>query len=260
MLEIPLFMFFPWAFILGICLGSFYCVCISRYIEGISLTGRSFCPACHHTLKARHLVPVFSYLVLRGKCGFCGARIPRDTLVMELFSGALAVLLAWHYGPGWEFIAAMGIAGILTVASGIDLQLFILPDILTIPLAVVAFPLAVWVFGMDWLDSLLGAILGTGLLLAVMVIFKKLRGIDGLGMGDVKLMIGLGFLSGLNGLSFLLLTACISALLLAFIWTKGKGRNAQIPFGPFLSMGGLTALLWTNVWMDMQIKMIAWFI
>lgn len=259
MLEIPFALFLPWAFILGICLGSFYGVCISRYLEDISIGGRSFCPACHNTLKPWHLVPIVSYLFLKGKCAFCKTHIPVNTLIIELVSGLLAMLLAWHYGPSWAFLAAFAIVGVLTIASGIDLQSFILPDILTIPLALVAFPLSVWVFGMDWLDSLLGAVLAVGMLLAVMWFFKRLRGLDGLGLGDVKLMIGLGFLSGVNGLSLLLLTACFSALLLAFIWTRDKGKYAQIPFGPFLSVGGLVAMLWTPEWVDMQMRLINWF-
>ena len=175
-------LFIPAATMLGLLLGSFYNVCIHRYLTGESiLFPPSHCPHCKQRLRFWELVPVLSYLLLGGKCARCRNPIHIRYPLVELLSGLTAGLLAWRYGPGIEFPVYLVFTGLLIVASGIDLECFILPDGITLGGALLAVPAAVFALGMHWSDVLLGAALGGGTFLAVLLVFRHLRGVDGMG-------------------------------------------------------------------------------
>lgn len=251
------------AVIVGLVLGSFYSVCISRSIARLRMVKDSVdappatsilwppshCPHCRTRLRARYLVPVLSYLALGGRCGVCHAPIHPGYLLVELLSGSIAGALALRYGPSAAFLVCLIFSGLLIVASGIDLGTFILPDTLTLGGILPAMLCAVSVFDMSWTETALGATLGGGLFWGVRALFWTLRGIEALGMGDVKLMILLGALCGPLALPVIVITAGVSALLafpLLTLSARGNGgsiRELPIPFGPFLSFGALLYLL-----------------
>lgn len=239
----------PAATLLGLLLGSFYNVCIYRYRSGESIAfPPSHCPQCKGRLRFWELVPVISYLLLRGQCARCHAPISIRYPLVELLSGLAAGLLAWRYGPTLAFLVYLGFTGMLIVASGIDLDSFILPDGITLGGAVLAAPAAVLVLGMSWADVLIGALVGGGTFLAVLLIFKHLRGVDGMGYGDVKLMLMLGALCGPLGLPLITLVAGVSALgaflvVACFLPREAPLRETPIPFGPFLSLGAFVQIL-----------------
>lgn len=247
-LFVPLF--FPaWATLVGACLGSFYAVCMQRSLTGRGLGGRSRCETCGQTLRPWHLVPLVSWLVLRGRCAFCGAAIGWPCLLVELVSALTALLLALRFGPSLVFWVLLLVTGALVVAAGIDLAGFILPDRITLPLAVAALPIAVFLLEQSWLNSLLGGLGGAGLLYALMAGFRRWRGVEALGLGDVKLMLSLGFLCGLTAVPNLLLIASLAGLAASPCWllTRRAGQNLRqtpIPFGPFLALGGFLTLLY----------------
>ena len=238
--------FLAWAFVLGACLGSFYGLCVYRYVNGIPMGSRSFCPRCGKTLRPRHLAPIVSWLVLGGRCAFCRAPIGFARLFVECVSGLVALLLAAHYGLSLAFAATLLIFGALIVLSGIDAACRILPDAMTAPLALAALPVSLWILRVDLLDCLAGGILGAGLLFGLRRVFFAWRGVEALGLGDVKLMLSLGFLCGLHMLPLLLLTASLSCLAASPYWLAGapSPRAAQIPFGPFLALGCFISLLY----------------
>ena len=256
-------LFIPAATMLGLLLGSFYNVCIHRYLTGESiLFPPSHCPHCKQRLRFWELVPVLSYLLLGGKCARCRNPIHIRYPLVELLSGLTAGLLEWRYGPGIEFPVYLVFTGLLIVASCIDLECFILPDGITLGGALLAVPAAVFALGMHWSDVLLGAALGGGTFLAVLLVFRHLRGVDGMGLGDVKLMLMLGALCGPMALPLVTLVAGIAALVAFVIIAciaprEAPLRETPIPFGPFLSLGAFVHILAGSEILDWWIQFIA---
>lgn len=149
------------AAILGLILGSFYNVCIFRYISGESVVfPPSHCPHCLHRLKWYELIPVVSYLCLRGRCSYCGGKISLQYPLVELLSGAVAGAIAWRFGLGPDFAVYLIAAGVLIVASGIDARIGILPDVLLLPATLLAIPAGALVLGHGWLATLSCCLLG----------------------------------------------------------------------------------------------------
>lgn len=240
--------FTAFAALLGLVLGSFCNVCIWRHISGESIVyPPSHCPECGHRLRPWELVPLLSWLALRGRCAHCRKSISLRYPLVEACAAAIAALLAWRFGPGLPFAALLLLACALLIASGIDALTLILPDRYTLGSALPALFCSVALLGMPWDDCLAGGLLGAGLFWLVQVAFKRLRGVDGLGFGDVKLMLPLGFLSGVWLLPLTVLFAGLSALAFALPAALMNGhdlRGLRIPFGPFLCLGALLNLLW----------------
>ncbi len=235
---------FPWlALTLGLCLGSFYSVCSHRYLTEESIVSPgSHCPACKHRLAWWELVPVLSWILLRGRCSNCKERISPLYPAHELVSGLLAWLLAVKFGPTPMFLFFLAMGGLYITASMIDLQSFLLPDRLTLPAAVIALAGAGLLLPVGWRDALIGASAGYGLFWILAKAYFAARGVDGLGGGDVKLMLSIGALTGWMGLPFAILIGSLGALVLSpvFLFAGKKDDNPiPIPFGPFLCFGGM---------------------
>ena len=238
--------FICFAAVLGLVCGSFYAVCIHRYITNESLVfPPSHCPHCKARLRPWELIPVISWLCLRGRCGHCGKAIHWRYPLIELISAVLAALLAWKFGPSLAFVVFFVAAGACIVASGIDIALFILPDAITLGGAVLALPAAIWLLDMPWQLVLFGGLGGAGVFWLVLTLFKKARGKEGMGMGDVKLMLPIGFLCGGLMLPLVVLAAGLGALcyLLPQALLGKDIRTLRIPFGPFLCFGFLLTVL-----------------
>lgn len=244
--------------VLGLFIGSFLNVCIDRYVAGESIVyPPSHCTHCGHRLGAADLIPVLSWLMLGGKCRYCRHPLSPAYPVSELATAVVFALTALHFGAGLETLAALVFAALFIVMSGIDLRIFILPDRLTYPTAVLALPAAVWIFGHSWLDAALGGIVGAGVFWLLARYYRWRTGRDGLGLGDVKLMLSIGFLCGLEHLALAVLLASAAALagfgIMAAAGRKGVG-SARLPFGPFLCGAAWITLvyggsLWA-LWLD----------
>jgi leader peptidase (prepilin peptidase)/N-methyltransferase len=239
--------FYTMALILGLCLGSFYNVCVHRYLVGKSvISPGSHCPACGHVLSWWENIPVLSYFLLGAKCRSCKGKIHWRYPAVELLSGVLALLFAVKFGPTGEWLTYMVFLGIFLVASFIDLDTFILPDVLTYPAAVLALSTPLFL-PVDWLETVLGALFGAGIFLLLQQAYLRLRGIDALGTGDIKLMLSLGALVGLSLLPLMILLSALCALAVAVVYLRrpeGQGLRTAIPFGPFLCLGAVLTLLW----------------
>lgn len=243
--------FVPLAALLGLILGSFYNVCIYRYQTGESVVfPSSYCPVCGKRLRVWELIPIASYLILKGRCSGCHAPISTRYPLIEGVSGLLATLLALRYGAGVPFLVYLAFSGALLVASVIDWDTFVLPDGITLGGSLLAIPSAVYLLGNTWQNSVSGALLGAGGLAAIHFYYRKVRHIDGLGLGDVKLMFILGGLCGLNGLPVVLFVGSATGIALTLFLHGRQAWKTPVPFGPFLSLG---AFIWIVIFHDKPI-------
>ncbi len=206
----------------------------------------SRCPACGTPITALQNIPVLSWIFLRGRCGACRAPISVRYPAVELLTGLASAFLAWRFGWGPALAAALVFTWALLAASFIDLDTRYLPDRITLPLLWLGLLVNVAGVFVDLRSAVLGAAGGYLLLWSVYWGFKLLTGKEGMGFGDFKLLAALGAWTGWQVLPLVLLvSAGLGALIgLAAIAWSGKGRDMRIPFGPFLALGGLVALLW----------------
>jgi leader peptidase (prepilin peptidase) / N-methyltransferase len=251
-------------FLFGAILGSFIAVIANRYNTGLSfLKGRSVCFSCNTELKSKDLIPLFSFIFLRGKCRYCGSKIPMDTFLVEIVMGVLSVLVALKLGVFdnfqfsifnlqsiFQFTILILIFGTILLISTYDLKHFIIPDSFLISLFVFSFLYTLMLATGYWL---LFANFISGVILAIpfLLIFLISRG-KWLGFGDVKYIAVLGFFLGFaQGLSAVVLAFWIGAVfsILAILLKKlipyinlpmfknNLTIKSEIPFGPFISIG-----------------------
>lgn len=262
----------PWLFstgcvLLGLVVGSFLNVVIHRLpkmmergwrAECAELAGeaaapaepfnlvvpRSRCPACGHAIRAMENVPVLSYLALRGKCAACRAPIsPRYPLV-ELASGILAGYAAWRFGFTLAAAGALVYLWCMIALTGIDLDTFLLPDDITLPLLWAGLALNLFGVYTSLPSAVIGAIAGYLSLWAVYWVFKLATGKEGMGYGDFKLLAAIGAWLGWKMLPLVILLSSFvgAAIGIGMIVFARHGRNTPIPFGPYLAIAGIIAL------------------
>jgi leader peptidase (prepilin peptidase) / N-methyltransferase len=234
---------------LGLAIGSFLNVVISRLPQEEPFwVGRSRCPHCHKTLAWHDLVPLFSYIRLRGRCRFCGGPISWRYPAVELVSGLLALGL-WLRFPGsgllWVYAPFTAALVVLTV---LDLQYFWLPDLITLPGIGLGLGAALILPQLNFWSALLGACLGAAVFQGVRWAYVGLtRGKrQGLGLGDVKLIALIGAVLGVEALPWVLFSSAALGSLVGLVvaWRTGQGRLTPIPYGPFLVVGALLFLFW----------------
>lgn len=234
--------------LIGPFIGSFLALLADRLPRGENVvTSPSTCRSCGTRLGLRDLLPVLAFALNRGRCRHCGAAIPAVTLYTEIAASGAAVLAVLAGGDAVQMWLTALFLWLLLVLAVTDLIWFRLPDLLTGGLFLVALALA-WREGR--LDmALIGAAVGAGSFLALRVGYRALRGREGLGLGDVKLMAGIGAFAGPADLPSLLLIAALGALsvvlLLQVISDERESRelwSRRLPFGAALCAA--TALLW----------------
>jgi leader peptidase (prepilin peptidase)/N-methyltransferase len=228
---------------LGLVVGSFLNVCIYRLPrrESINWPG-SHCTACHRPLSWYENVPIVSWLVLRGRCRSCGERISVIYPLVELITGVLFVAGYWIYGWTPMLAVRLVFACAMVVLFAIDLRHHLLPNVITVPGVVLGFLLSLFL-PPGWKASFIGLIAGGGVLFAIAEGYYRLRGIEGLGMGDVKMLAMIGAFLGWKLMLVTLILASFagSVIGLGIIALGRGGMKAALPFGTFLAMGALTA-------------------
>ena len=208
-------------------------------------TPRSRCPHCGHRIRAHENIPLLGWILLKGKCAGCGAPISARYPAVELATGVLFAGCAWRFGAQPSTLVWCAAIALLIAMALIDLDTTLLPDSLTLPLI----GLGLLGAGMGWTGTALesaawGALAGYGALWLLAFSYKKIRGVDGMGEGDFKLLAGLGALLGWQALpGIILLSSAVGAVVGIFmILFRGHGRQVPIPFGPYLAGGGVAAL------------------
>ncbi len=240
----PAFLY-PFAFIFGLILGSFFNVVIVRlpYDESV-VKGGSRCPKCKKPIRWFHNIPIFSYLWLRGKCARCKKPISVEYPLVELASGLIWLGLAYSCGPDARMLCYGVFLSFLLIISVIDLHHRIIPDELSLSGIVLGVGAALLTGDVTWQDSLLGALAGGGIFFAIAYLYEKLTKREGLGGGDVKLLAMIGAWLGYQSiLIVIILSTGIGSLVgLAVMASQKKDLKASIPFGPFLA--GAAAAFW----------------
>ena len=278
---IPEFVGYIFAFVLGACIGSFLNVVIYRVPNEMSLLTSSACPNCKTAIKFYHNIPILGWLMLGGKCSNCKEPIAWRYPAVELLTALVFVLVYWQIGFTPYLPVALAFVAAMISLIFIDAEHMILPNVITYPMFVIAlivriaFPIFLmgnyfsdttygpisslhgypaWVVSLA--GALFGALIGGGSLWLVGAIWKLLRGVDAMGLGDVKLLLGIGALLGWR---LTVLTIFIGAFTGAIAGIavvsrqKDKDLQTQIPFGIFLGIGSIVALLFGD-------RMIAWYL
>jgi leader peptidase (prepilin peptidase)/N-methyltransferase len=236
-------------------IGSFLGVLILRLpARRPVVLARSCCDQCGHRLGPRDLIPLVSYLLAQGRCRHCGAPIGRFALLTELaatgLAGWVAASVKGDAVSGEVVWAACLLGWTLLTAAWIDMRTMLLPDSLTLPLLLGGLMQTGLTDSGELTDHALAAALGYLLLSGVAGIYRWLRGRDGLGLGDAKLLAAVGAWTGLGALPAVLLLAA-SLGLLAVVGAKCLGKtvtsSTAIPFGPFLSLAGWLIWLYPDV-------------
>lgn len=234
-------------FILGCALGSFTDCLAGRMLNGTSvLKGRSHCDACGHVLGVLDLVPLFSRLCLRGRCRYCGAKIPAEAFWTELVSGIACCLIMYRYDVSVLALRGILLWMVLLCLTLTDLHTWIIPDRLQIAGILIFFGTALGL-PEPGRQMLRGVLTGAGLavsMLALSLLFDRLTGKESLGGGDVKLFFvtGLYMRSAWEVLFFLILS-CVLGIAGSVI-----GRREKIPFGPAIAAACFCMLLYGDIW------------
>ena len=247
----------------GLAVGSFLNICINRIPRGQSvMRPRSSCPHCNHAIRYWQNIPILSYLFLGGKCSQCGEGISWVYPTVEVATGLLFYLLFLKYGLSLPVVINMVFFGLLLILTFVDLFERILPNVLTLgglvfgfmvspfqsgefysPFRFLDLPDVIWT---HYVDSILGILVGGGFLWFVAELYFRVRKVEGMGFGDIKMMAMVG---AFLGWGYVWLTILLGSLLGAlvgsiYILAFRRGQRYELPFGSFLAVGAIASTLW----------------
>ena len=246
MSAFPPWIFWTLATLLGLITGSFLNVCIHRVPRRLSVSfPGSRCGTCEAPVAWRDNVPVLSYVMLGGRCRHCGAGFSAVYPLVELSTMLLFLVHLWVFGATPLGLVRLAFACAMLVLFFIDLEHQILPNVITLPGIVAGLAASAVLPPGLWL-AVLGALLGGGVLWAIAEIYVRVRGIEGMGMGDVKM---LGMIGAFLGAPLMLLTLVLASLAGALtgvaLMLLGRGDlQRRLPFGTFLAAAAVFASLW----------------
>lgn len=206
----------------------------------------STCPHCGHKIRAWENVPIVSFLYLRGKCSSCKSKISPRYPTIELATGLLSVAVIYYIGINWSGLAALALTWSLIALTMIDIDTYLLPDDITLPLLWLGLIVNSFSLFTDLPSALWGAVAGYVSLWSVYKLFKLLTGKEGMGYGDFKLLAALGAWMGWQMLpQIILLSSLVGAVIgISMIVIRGRDKNIPIPFGPYLAIAGWIAFVW----------------
>jgi leader peptidase (prepilin peptidase)/N-methyltransferase len=256
------------AFSLGASIGSFLNVCIHRIPADESVVRPSSrCPACRTPIAWYDNVPIVSWLVLGGRCRRCRHAISTRYPLVEAVTGLLALLALWRLGPTPAALVAFAFTAALLLITFIDFDHFFIPDEVSLPGILVGLAVAALPDGIGLANAAFGAALGGGLLWLVAWSYERTTGVEGMGLGDVKLLAMIGAFLGWQAIPVVLVVASLggsaTGLLVLFgprgrrhlarvrralgwralpTFVRRAARRTAIPFGPFLALGAVVAL------------------
>ena len=238
-------------FVFGAIVGSFLNVCIVRIPNDESIVHpASRCPKCRASIPFYCNIPLLSYFFLLGRCRSCAERISPRYFFVELLMGLFALALYYRFGLTFEFFVGFVLVAALIVISFIDLDVRIVPDVISLPGIVLGFGFSlIGYFFFDAgagvipspISSIIGIVAGGGFLLATAWIYERVTGVEGMGGGDIKLLAMIGAFLGWSAVPITLFFASLvgSVVGLTCMLVTGAGRRLALPFAPFLCSGAV---------------------
>jgi leader peptidase (prepilin peptidase)/N-methyltransferase len=234
-------------FFLGIVLGSFANVCIHRLPKNKQvIIGRSFCPKCKKKINWYDNLPLFSFLILKMKCRNCNKKISPRYFIVELLTGITFLIIFLSFNSLVTLIFLCVLSLILIMIFFIDLENFIIPDVLNFSIMFLALlknflPNLNTSFIQEINQSIIGGIAGYLSIWLIIFLYKTIKKIDGMGLGDAKLIAGIGLLFGWQSIPFVLFISSVLGLIFVIpsLLNKKKNMRSEIPFGPFIIAAGI---------------------
>jgi leader peptidase (prepilin peptidase) / N-methyltransferase len=242
-------------FLIGLCVGSFVNVCIYRLPKSKQvLLGRSYCPKCKKKIKWFDNIPVLSYFLLNRKCRSCKKKISSKYFIIELLIGIGFLLIFLNYQNYFASVLLSILLAIYVIIFFIDLKHFIIPDILNFGVMILALaknflPDLNLSFTQINTQSIIGGFIGYLSIWIIIYLYKTLKKMEAMGLGDAKLMAGIGLLFGWQSIPFVLFFAAILGLLVMAPSLLKSKRNlkSKIPFGPYIITAGIIYFFYGNI-------------
>lgn len=234
--------FYLYIFFVSACIGSFINVVIDRIIskKKMTMTERSHCCDCGHVLSFLDLIPIISYILLRGKCRYCKAKFGIDYLLVEILFAIIGLFLFFYYGLTSEFLLKYILFVLLYIVFQVDLKTMEIPISCNIGILVLAILNCIVFNNISFLDMVLGAFSVSTLLF---IVYKLIPG--SFGGGDIKLFFTSGAFLGLGNILVAFILSLIFCLI--YIIIKRSKKNTQIAFGPYISLGVFISSIWGSV-------------
>ena len=212
--------------------------------------GRSYCPSCNEQIRWFDNIPLLSFIFLKAKCRHCSAQIDLNYFLVELISALNFVLIFYLFGFSLTTILFFILSICFIIIIFIDMKHFIIPNELTFTLMIIGFiksfdPYLNQYLFPNYLNSLIGGVMGYSIIWFIIFAYKKLRNKEGMGLGDAKLLSAIGFWFGWISIPFILFFSSFVALIFAIpgLLNKSKNMSSQIPFGPYIILGCVMYLL-----------------
>ena len=244
---------FLFVIILGGLWGSFANVCIYRLPlnKGV-VSGRSYCPKCKKQITWKDNIPIISYFLLKGKCRKCKKPISSQYALVEFLSILFFVIIYFLYGITLTTLLLMILSLSFIIIFFIDLKHFIIPNEITFSMMALGFiksfdPNLNSMFP-NYINSLIGGLLGYGIIWSIIFFYKQIRKKEGMGLGDAKLYAVVGFWFGWLAIPFIIFLSSMIALLsvVPSLIRNSKTMSSQIPFGPYIIIGTLVYLIFKS--------------
>ena len=244
---------FLFVIILGGLWGSFANVCIYRLpLDKGVVSGRSYCPKCKNQITWKDNIPILSYFLLNGKCRKCKKKISPQYVLVEFLSILFFTFIYFLYGITLTTLLLIILSLSFIIIFFIDLKHFIIPNEITFSMMVLGFiksfdPNLNSLFP-NYINSLIGGLLGYGIIWSIIYFYKQLRKKEGMGLGDAKLFAVIGFWFGWIAIPFIIFLSSVIALLsvVPSLLKNSKSMSSQIPFGPYIIIGTLVYLFFEN--------------
>lgn len=232
------------AFLYGLIFGSFINAWAWRLAHGEKITsGRSACPVCHHQIRAYDNIPVVSWLVLRGRCRDCGAPISWRYPVGEALTAVLFAAVAAYDGLSWVLIPHLLFVSVMILVSEVDLEKRIIPDVIILPAALIGLPLMIAFGDGPWWEWPVAGLGAAAVLFVISEAYYRIRHVEGLGFGDVKMALCMGIYLGAAVIPALFIGFVSGALVGVTVMALRKAdAKTALPFGPFLAAGAIISL------------------
>jgi leader peptidase (prepilin peptidase)/N-methyltransferase len=210
------------------------------------------CPGCGRSIAPYDNIPILSYLLLGGRCRYCKVRISLRYPLVEAVTGFFALVLFRRYGLHPQFGIEFVFLSLLLIIAFIDLDTFLIPNIICLPGIALGFIFSFFTPRLSWMDSLLGIVLGAGMVYLIAAAFWLIRRKEGMGGGDVTLLGLIGAFIGWPGVLFTVFISSVSGTIIAapLLWRSGKGLGSQIPYGPFLAFGAVMYIFFGRLFID----------